>query len=260
MVFISYLPRFQHLMSFFFTFAHFTGSSYQSPWVGLFSLFFHFLGPAYEPQWMEVWYIVRQYPTLLPHILYILHIVYKPQQSFLCIIYVYLIHSKTQCQLAKDWLDHSFLFTRLVWCGKGFPCGYWIWSQGGSQQPFSSVLGHFWHGDTQTNKRPNKKPCDPNAACPWPVRKQSFAVSEYLNQLCSNRKASLWGRAVATWRKNPASQIRTGSILANKFGRKSSIKSSFWCHWPHGHTSQIWQCGTKTLLSQDEIYGMTRLS
>ena len=38
----------------FFTFAHFTGSSYQSPWAGLFSLFFHFLGPAYEPQWMEV--------------------------------------------------------------------------------------------------------------------------------------------------------------------------------------------------------------
>ena len=59
----------------FFTFAHFTGSSYQSPWVGLFSLFFHFLGPAYEPQSVDGSMIHRApiSDTSATHLVYLAH-------------------------------------------------------------------------------------------------------------------------------------------------------------------------------------------
>ena len=42
---------------------------------------------------------------------------------------------------AKDWMDYSFVFPCLVWSGKGFHFG--CDHQGGSQQTFSCVLGHF---------------------------------------------------------------------------------------------------------------------
>ena len=63
---------------------------------------------------------------------------------------------------AKDWLDHSFLFPGLVWFEKRVL--FWIWSLGGSQQPFFCVLGHFRHGHEQTNNRVILV-----QACPWPV-------------------------------------------------------------------------------------------
>ena len=50
---------------------------------------------------------------------------------------------------AKDWLDQLFLFSGLE---KVSP---WMWPLGGSQQPFSCILGHFRHGDTQPNKQTN---------------------------------------------------------------------------------------------------------
>ena len=47
----------------------------------------------------------------------------------------------------------------------------WMWSLGGSQQPFSCVLGHFWHGDEWTNNQP----ADPRASLlVTSVRRQSF--------------------------------------------------------------------------------------
>ena len=58
--------------------------------------------------------------------------------------------TRPSASYAKDWLDHSLPFPCLVWSGKGFHFG--CDHSGGYQQPFSCVLGHFWHGDEQTNK------------------------------------------------------------------------------------------------------------
>ena len=65
--------------------------------------------------------------------------------------------NNTQCQLdANDWLDHSFLVPGLVfWYWNWKRVLLWMWSLGGSQQPFPCVLGHFQHGDDeQTPKQP----------------------------------------------------------------------------------------------------------
>ena len=49
-----------------------------------------------------------------------------------------------------------------------------------SQQPFSCVLGHFWHGDKRTNEKMNKQPGDPRASLLLTgVRGQSFAIGLY---------------------------------------------------------------------------------
>ena len=48
---------------------------------------------------------------------------------------------------AKDGLDQSLPITGLGWSKKR--CHLWMWALWGSQQPFSCVLGHFRHGDTQ---------------------------------------------------------------------------------------------------------------
>ena len=48
-----------------------------------------------------------------------------------------------------------------------------------SMKPFSCVLGHFRHGDEQTNKRP--EPADPRASLLLTsVRGQSFAIFRYV--------------------------------------------------------------------------------
>ena len=58
------------------------------------------------------------------------------------------VANKTQCQLCKrlTWpiIPH-------FWSGKGYHL--WMWSLRGSQQPFSCALGHFRHGDNQTNNQ-----------------------------------------------------------------------------------------------------------
>ena len=48
---------------------------------------------------------------------------------------------------AKDGLDQSFPITGLGWSKNRYHL--WMWALWGSQQPFSCVLGHFRHGDTQ---------------------------------------------------------------------------------------------------------------
>ena len=70
---------------------------------------------------------------------------------------------------AKDWLGHPFLF--LVWSGKGFhfECDH-----------LGAVNNHFpvyWaiFGMVTTNKHPNNQVILVQA-CPWPVRRQSFAI------------------------------------------------------------------------------------
>ena len=50
----------------------------------------------------------------------------------------------------------------------------WMWSLGGSQQTFSSVLGDFWHSDKRTNNQLILV-----QACSWPVRRQSFAKKKH---------------------------------------------------------------------------------
>ena len=48
---------------------------------------------------------------------------------------------------AKDGLDQSFPITGLGWSKNRYHL--WMWALWGSQQPFSCVLGHFRHDDTQ---------------------------------------------------------------------------------------------------------------
>ena len=55
-----------------------------------------------------------------------------------------------------------------------------MWSLGGSQQPFSYVLGHFRHSDNRTNEQPNNRVILVQA-CSWPVRRQSFAINYLTN-------------------------------------------------------------------------------
>ena len=59
--------------------------------------------------------------------------------------------NKTQRQLCKRLGEPliPFSWSCLVWKRVSL----WMWSLGGSQQPFSCVLGHFQHGDKQTNER-----------------------------------------------------------------------------------------------------------
>ena len=86
---------------------------------------------------------------------------------------------------AKDWLGQLFLFPGLVWSWKGFQL--WMWSLGGSQQPFSCLLGHFWHGDNRTTNRVILE-----QAYFWPVRRQSFAkVKTLILRLCCSLKLVL---------------------------------------------------------------------
>ena len=67
---------------------------------------------------------------------------------------------------AKDWLDQLFLFSGLE---KVSP---WMWPLGGSQQPFSCILGHFRHGDTQPNKQTNNQSIQ-EQACSLPLRRRT---------------------------------------------------------------------------------------
>ena len=61
-------------------------------------------------------------------------------------------NNKTQRQLCKRLAGPfiPFSWSCLVWKRVLL----WIWSLGGSQQPFFCVLGHFRHGDKQTNNQP----------------------------------------------------------------------------------------------------------
>ena len=70
--------------------------------------------------------------------------------------------NKTQRQLCKRLAGPfiPFSWSCLVWKRVLL----WIWSLGGSQQPFFCVLGHFRHGHEQTNNRVILV-----QACPWPV-------------------------------------------------------------------------------------------
>ena len=59
---------------------------------------------------------------------------------------------KTQCQLCKRLAEP---FIPLSWsCLVSKRVSLWMWSPGGSQQPFSCGLGHFRHGD---NNRTNNQ-------------------------------------------------------------------------------------------------------
>ena len=82
-----------------------------------------------------------------------------------------IIENKTQRQLCKRLAGPfiPFSWSCLVWKRVSL----WLWSLGGSQQPFSSVLGHFRHGDDQMNEQPG----DPSASLLLTsVRRQSFAI------------------------------------------------------------------------------------
>ena len=70
---------------------------------------------------------------------------------------------KTQCQQCKRLAGPiiPFSWSKVVWKR----ISHWIWSPWGSQKPISCVLGHFRHGDNQTNNRTTN----------W-VRRQSFAI------------------------------------------------------------------------------------
>ena len=78
--------------------------------------------------------------------------------------------SKTQFQLCKRLARPIF---PLSWSRKGVSPSMWLWSPWGRRQPFSCVLGHFWHGDSQPNN------WDPSASLLLTsVRKQPFAKCE----------------------------------------------------------------------------------
>ena len=55
------------------------------------------------------------------------------------------------------WTIFPLFWSGLVWK----TVSPWIRSLRGSQQPFSCVLGHFWHGD---DKRTTNQPADPRAS------------------------------------------------------------------------------------------------
>ena len=86
------------------------------------------------------------------------------------IVALILCINKTQRQLCKRLAGPfiPFSWSCLVWKRVLL----WIWSLAGSQQPFFCVLGHFCHGDEQTNEQPG----DPRASLPLTsVKRQSFA-------------------------------------------------------------------------------------
>ena len=82
-----------------------------------------------------------------------------------------IIENKTQRQLCKRLAGPfiPFSWSCLVWKRVSL----WMWSLGGSQQPFSCVLGHFQHGDEQTNERTNNQVILVQA-CSWPVWERSL--------------------------------------------------------------------------------------
>ena len=86
---------------------------------------------------------------------------------------------KTQCQLCKRLAGPII---SLSWfCSFLKRVSLWMWSLGSSQQPFSCVLGHFWHwhGD---NKQTNNVPGDPSASRLLNRGKPVFCnVSQYLH-------------------------------------------------------------------------------
>ena len=127
MVFISYLPRFQHLMSFFLLLLISLGLLISHHGWDYFHYFFTFLALLMSHSGWK-------YDTSCANIRHFCHTscisctscINHNNPSSVLNMYMHLIHSKTQCQLCKRLagLDHSSLFTRLVWCGKGFHCGY----------------------------------------------------------------------------------------------------------------------------------------
>ena len=83
--------------------------------------------------------------------------------------------NKTQRQLCKRLAGPliPFSWSCLVWKRVSL----WLWSLRGSQQPFSSVLGHFRHGDEQTNERTNNQVILVQA-CSWPVWEGSLLQND----------------------------------------------------------------------------------
>ena len=76
---------------------------------------------------------------------------------------IYIPCSHISTQLSKQhpvstrqnagWTSHSS-FLALSGLENGFTI---TMALGGNQQPFSCVLGHFWHGDERTNKQTNNR-------------------------------------------------------------------------------------------------------
>ena len=62
----------------------------------------------------------------------------KHRQFFLTMSF----QNKPSVNYAKDWLGQLLLICGLVWYGRG--CNPWMWTQWGSEQPLSCVLGPFW--------------------------------------------------------------------------------------------------------------------
>ena len=77
------------------------------------------------------------------------------------------------------WTIHSFPWSYLVWKRVSL----WMWSLGGSQHPFSCVLGHFRRGDDQTNEQPG----DPSASLLLTSEKAVFCNNQWLWQLLSEK-------------------------------------------------------------------------
>ena len=92
---------------------------------------------------------------------------YVSSPSAFYILRVY-VKTRPSVNYAKDWMDHSFVFPCLVWSGKGFHFG--CDHQGGSQQTFSCVLGHFQRRDERTNKQPG----DPSVSLLLTNEKNTF--------------------------------------------------------------------------------------
>ena len=91
--------------------------------------------------------------------------------------------NKTQRQLCKRLAGPfiPFFWYCLIW--KRF--SLWMWPLGSSQQPFSCVLGHFWHGDKQS------QPGDLSASLLLTsVRRQSFAIVDLIQSLCGRSLVS----------------------------------------------------------------------
>ena len=74
--------------------------------------------------------------------------------------------NKTQRQLCKRLAGPfiPFSWSCLVWKRVSL----WMWSLGGSQQPFSCVLGHFRHGDEESNNWTTSQVILEQASS-WPV-------------------------------------------------------------------------------------------
>ena len=97
---------------------------------------------------------------------------------------IYIPCSHISTQLSKQhpvstrqnagWTSHSS-FLALSGLEKGFTLDVITLALGGSQQPFSCVLSHFWHGAERRNKQTNNQVILVQA-CSWPVRRQYFTI------------------------------------------------------------------------------------